>query len=125
VGAQNQAGLDVSIVPRLRSKGPRVKQCRGAGSGSERIVEIGGEDCAGAAGALGDVAVFVEGIVGCGLCDEVIAREQAVCAEGVDGGDAAAGVEGADGIGAVIEGVGALTGTFCLTLSLIICFISK
>ena len=57
--------------------------------------------------------------------DQIVTGQQAVCAEGVEGGDAAGGVKGADGVGAVIEGVGALPGTFCLPLSFIIGFISK
>ena len=60
MGAQDQPGLDVGIVPPLRSVVPGVVEGGRAGAVAISIVEVGGDDRARAADALGDVAALVE-----------------------------------------------------------------
>ncbi len=99
VRAEDQPRLRVRVVPRLP---PEAEHVGGAGPLlAEAVVQVGREQAAGAAGALGDVAALVEGVEGRAAAD--VAQDQAPRPEHGLTDDAAAAVEFADGLGAVVE----------------------
>ncbi len=114
VGAQDQAGLHVRVVPRLPPEAKHVRRPRTLLA--EAVVEVGGEHRPVAARPLGHAAALVEGIperagggqaVGLG-----VARDQPLRPEHGLGDQAGAGVEFADGDAPVVEGVGARPGVY-------------
>ncbi len=111
VGTQDQTRLGVRIVARLAPEAEHVRPAR-AGDVAEGVVQVRGHHAPAAARALGDVAALVEGVPE--RAAGGAARDQAPRPEHGLGGDAAAGVEFADGHAAVVEVIGARSGVVLL-----------